>query len=164
MEGAGRGAHLMPFGVNPQTGRPGPSPMPPRDGDRVQARQRINVEVRMGRRPRPNALPCSDCGHVWKKGEQRHEYDHYLGYAPEHHCDVEAVCKRCHVLRDNLKAKQTHCKHGHAFTAENTYRKSNGTRACRQCMRRWDRHRGPRGSEYWQQVNARRKGKNYGKQ
>ena len=44
----------MAFGVNKITGRPGPAPKPPRDGDRKQARQRVNVEVRTGRRPRPD--------------------------------------------------------------------------------------------------------------
>lgn len=40
----------MPFGVNPITGKPGPAPMKPRNGDKKQARQRINVEVRTGYR------------------------------------------------------------------------------------------------------------------
>jgi hypothetical protein len=89
----------MPFGVNPITGRPGPAPMPPRDGDKVQARQRINVEVRTGRRAHPNSLPCADCRHVWNPGERRHEYDHHNGYAAAHHYDVEAVCTVCHRRR-----------------------------------------------------------------
>ncbi len=89
----------MAFGVNPMTGRPGPAPLPPRDGDVVQARQRINVEVRSGRRRHPNSLPCADCGHVWSEGERRHEYDHHLGYAAEHHYAVESVCTRCHRRR-----------------------------------------------------------------
>lgn len=79
--------------------RYGPLPKPARDGDRKQARQRINVEVRTGRRPRPNTLPCVDCGHVWAEGERRHEYDHHLGYAPEHHLTVEPVCTTCHARR-----------------------------------------------------------------
>lgn len=97
--GRPRGWHGKP-NVNPVTGRPGPAPKPPRDGDREQARQRINVEVRTGRRPRPNSLPCADCGHVWTRGERRHEYDHHKGYAPEHHYDVEAVCTNCHHARE----------------------------------------------------------------
>lgn len=136
---------------------PGPAPHAPRDGDKLQARQRINVEVRTGRRPHPNTLACVDCGHKWKKGERRHEYDHHNGYAAEHHLDVEPVCTLCHAKRDSEKANQTHCAQGHEFTAENTYRKSNGTRACRTCMRAWDRVRGPRGSEYWRSVNERRR-------
>lgn len=92
----------MPFGGNPLTGRSGPAPQPPRDGDKVQARQRINVEVRTGRRPHPNALPCAGCGHVWREGERRHEYDHHLGYAAAHHGDVASCAStrfgRCPAL------------------------------------------------------------------
>lgn len=82
----------------------GPRPYPPRDGDKKQARQRINVEVRTGHRPHPNTLPCADCGHVWADGERRHEYDHYLGYAAEHHYDVESVCTDCHHQREEARA------------------------------------------------------------
>lgn len=77
----------------------GPKPSPPRDGDKVQARQRVNVEVRSGRRGHPNTFACVDCGHVWQPGERRHEYDHHLGYAAEHHCDVEPVCTKCQRQR-----------------------------------------------------------------
>lgn len=145
----------MPFGVNPRTGRPGPGPKAARDGDREQARQRINVEVRTGRRQHPNTLPCADCGHVWCEGERRHEYDHHLGYAHEHHLDVESVCTTCHAKRDSAKARATHCVHGHEFTPENTGRKANGTRFCRACRRAYDRTR-TRPDGYWAAVNARR--------
>lgn len=147
----------MPFGVNRLSGRPGPAPKQPRAGDRMQARQRVNVEVRTGRRPHPNTLPCSDCGHTWRKGERRHEYDHHLGYEPEHHLDVEPVCTTCHAARDNARKAQTHCVHGHEFTAENTYIARNGTRHCRACSKEHERQRGPRGSAYWRAVNTRRK-------
>lgn len=146
----------MPFGVNPHTGRPGPAPNPARDGDRKQARQRINVEVREGRRPHPNTLPCLDCGHVWSKGERRHEYDHHKGYTAEHHLDVEAVCTKCHAERDSAKAKQTHCVHGHEFKVENTIIAANGTRHCRECRKASDKNRG-RSAEYWRQYRAERK-------
>lgn len=134
--------------------RPGPAPNPPRDGDRKQARQRINVEVRTGRRPHPNTLPCADCGHEWSEGERRHEYDHFMGYAAEHHYAVESVCTTCHAARDSSKAKQTHCKRGHEFTEENTIRKANGTRACRECRRAYDR--GRHDAAYWRAYRARR--------
>ena len=148
--------HTRRTRINPITGRPGPTPSPARDGDKVQARQRINVEVRTGRRPHPNTLPCVDCGHVWSKGERRHEYDHHLGYAPEHHLAVEPVCTLCHAKRDSHRKGQTHCKHGHEFTPENTYVKSNGTRACRQCMRAWDRAR-VRPEGFWKKINSKRR-------
>jgi hypothetical protein len=144
--------------INPLSGRSGPAPKPAMDGDRKQARHRVNMEVKSGHRPHPTELPCVDCGHVWKLGERRHEYDHHLGYAAEHHLDVEPVCTTCHTLRDSVKAGQTHCKHGHEFTEENTYRKSNGTRACRECMKDHEKKRPPRGSEYWARVNAKRRG------
>lgn len=86
----------MPFGVNPLTGRPGPAPQAARDGDHLQARQRVNVEVRTGRRAHPNTLPCAICGHVWSAGQRRHEYDHHKGYAAKHHLDVQPVCTTCH--------------------------------------------------------------------
>jgi len=149
----------MAFGVNPATNLTGPAPKPPRDGDKAQARQRINVEVRSGRRPHPNTIPCSDCGHVWEEGERRHEYDHYMGYAPGHHLEVSAVCTTCHAKRDSAKAKQTHCKLGHEFTGENTYIKPNGTRGCVKCRRERDRNR-TRPDGYWKQINDKRRGKN----
>lgn len=120
----------------------GPAPMPPRDGDKVQARQRINVEVRTGRRPHPNTIPCADCGHVYKPGERRHEYDHHRGYAARHHLHVEAVCTTCHAARDSQKKKQRRCIRGHRFTSKNTRLRANGTRECCECRRMRDRKRG----------------------
>ena len=83
--------------------RYGPPALPARDGDRRQARQRVNVLVRTGRLSRPNELPCTDCGHEWAPGERRHEYDHFLGYAAEHHLRVEAVCSTCHHRREEQR-------------------------------------------------------------
>lgn len=71
-----------------------------RDGDQRQARGRVNYLVDAGLIPDPNDLPCADCGHVYTPEGRRHEYDHYLGYAPEHHEDVEAVCTTCHHARE----------------------------------------------------------------
>lgn len=136
--------------------RPGPPPHPPRDGDKEQARQRINVEVRTGRRPHPNTLPCTDCSHVHGPGERRHEYDHHLGYAAEHHGDVQPVCTTCHAKRDSARKRQTECTSGHAFTPENTVTKSNGTRACRECRRAFDRSR--RDAAWWRSYREARRG------
>lgn len=142
--------------------RYGPAPNPPRNGDKKQARQRINVEVRTGRRPHPNSIPCFDCGHAHRKGGRRHEYDHHLGYAPQHHYDVQVVCTICHAVRDSARKKQTKCKHGHEFTDANTITAKNGTRHCRECRRLYDQRRMPRGSEFWKRINAKRK-TTYGK-
>ncbi len=142
--------------INQATGRPGPAPHPPRDGDKVQARQRINVEVRTGRRPHPNTLPCTDCGHVHDTGERIHHYDHHKGYAAEHHLDVEPVCTKCHAIRDSKRKRQTHCIKGHQFTDENTIMAANGTRHCKECRREHDRNRG-RDAAYWRDYRAKRK-------
>lgn len=135
--------------------KPGPAPNPPRNGDKAQARQRINVEVRTGYRPRPSTLPCVDCAHVWRPGERRHEYDHHLGYAAEHHGDVEPVCTTCHARRDSGRKAQTHCKAGHEFTPANTKLAANGTRHCRACRRAYDR--GRRDAAFWRDYRANRK-------
>lgn len=74
-----------------------------RDGDVKQARRRVNYLIEAGLLSAPNILPCTDCGHVWAKGERRHEYDHHLGYAAEHHEDVEPVCTTCHHAREQQR-------------------------------------------------------------
>lgn len=68
-----------------------------RPDDRKQARRRVNHLVDIGTLPRPAHVPCADCGHSGP--DRRHEYDHHLGYAPEHHEHVEAVCSQCHRKR-----------------------------------------------------------------
>ncbi|MFF5261307.1 hypothetical protein ACFY4C_20385 [Actinomadura viridis] len=60
----------------------------------------MNYLVDAGLIPDPNELPCVDCGHVYTPEQRRHEYDHHLGYAPEHHEDVEPVCTTCHHARE----------------------------------------------------------------
>lgn len=107
--------------------------------------------------PHPNTLPCKDCGHEWREGERRHEYDHYLGYGAEHHYIVESVCTLCHAKRDSARKAQTHCKRGHEFTAENTYLSTNGTRHCRECSRMHDRKRN-RDAAYWRAYRENRRG------
>ena len=75
----------------------------PRDGDVVQARGRVNYLVNIGILPDPNDVPCTDCGHIYKPGERRHEYDHHHGYGARHHECVEAVCTTCHHAREDLR-------------------------------------------------------------
>jgi hypothetical protein len=59
---------------------------------------------------------------------------------PEH---LEAVTHRVNVRRGNApaatNARRTHCKRGHEFTPENTYRTASGNRLCRICRRAIDR-------------------------
>lgn len=74
-----------------------------RDGDKIQARHFVNLSVRTGKIPRPSDIPCFDCGHIGT--DRRHEYDHYLGYAAEHHEDVQSVCSRCHCEREMKRGK-----------------------------------------------------------
>lgn len=76
---------------------------PTRDGDKKQARARVNHAVDIGQLPDPNALPCADCGHA-HDGEKRHEYDHYMGYSAEHQMSVQAVCSVCHRRREIERA------------------------------------------------------------
>lgn len=134
----------------------------PEEMAKRKARQRVNSEVKAGRMQRPNDLPCVDCGHLFETDGKRHEYDHHLGYEPEHWLDVVARCAKCHHQKDSPKAQQTHCVNGHEFNAENTYLKSNGSRWCKACGRERDRRR-KRPEGYWKRVNAARKDRNYGK-
>ena len=87
--------------------RPRPVPgrrfVPARGGDQQQARRRVNHLVDVGLLAHPNDLPCADCAHLWSGGERRHEYDHHLGYAPEHHESVEPVCTTCHHARETAR-------------------------------------------------------------
>lgn len=83
----------------PRRSRAGIHNVPARDGDKKQARHRVNHAVDTGRLADPNTLPCVDCGHVYD-GKTRHEYDHHLGYSAEHQMSVEAVCSGCHHARE----------------------------------------------------------------
>lgn len=78
---------------------PGRSFVSARDGDQKQARRRVNHLVDVGVIPNPNTLACLDCAHFGP--DRRHEYDHYLGYAAEHHEHVQPVCSACHHAREN---------------------------------------------------------------
>ena len=82
-------------------GRPRGWLVPSRPGDKKQARRRVNYLVEQGRIPHPNDLPCVDCGHLWRPGERRHEYDHHKGYCAKHQLSVESVCSACHHRREN---------------------------------------------------------------
>ena len=86
--------------------RMGPLPHAERKGDKKQARHRVNVLVRTGKIPPPNELACSNCGHIHKDGERRHEYDHYEGYAVGKHLVVVALCTTCHRKKHPMDYSQ----------------------------------------------------------
>lgn len=86
---------------------------------------------------------CVDCGKQAKHwsylegcpDEQRDEKRGTYCPHPEHY---SPRCVKCHHAHDKpaLKRKpKTHCKRGHEFTLENTYRKPNGNRGCKICRR-----------------------------
>lgn len=82
-----------------------------------------------------------------KTSPHRFAYEHYIGLIPEgyeidHLCKNRSCCNPEHLEaitaqenRIRRNADQTHCKHGHEFTEENT-RISNGKRVCRACIAR----------------------------
>lgn len=126
--------------------------VPTRDGDKGQARHRVNYLVRRGKLSSPKASPCAGCGHVWMPGERRHEYHHHLGYGAEHQREVQILCTHCHADRDGRSAR-THCKNGHPFTPENTSRGPGRARICLECCRVRDRRRA---KARWQAVLQKR--------
>lgn len=91
--------HQRTYVKRPRVSKAGVFLVPTRDGDKRQARARVNHAVDVGRLPDPNTLPCADCGHAYD-GKTRHEYDHHMGYAAEHQLSVQAVCSVCHRRRE----------------------------------------------------------------
>lgn len=79
-----------------------------RDPAHEAARRAVAYAIKTGRLEHPNSLPCADCGHLGAGGHRsrRHEYDHFLGYAPEHRLDVQPVCTLCHADRE--RARRVH--------------------------------------------------------
>ena len=74
------------------------------DGYRGKARQAVSNLIRAGKLPRADDVPCADCGHIG--ASQKHDWDHHLGYQPEHYTDVESVCRICHVKREESRGKR----------------------------------------------------------
>jgi hypothetical protein len=89
----------------PQLGRPGRRgwQAPARDGDKRQARRRVNYLVERGLILRPDDLPCMDCGDEVFVNRYRHEYDHARGYDGENQLYVEPVCSKCHRNREDAR-------------------------------------------------------------
>jgi hypothetical protein len=74
-----------------------------RDGDRQQARRRINYLVEQKLIPSPAELPCMDCGDGVFAADYRHEYDHARGYDGDSQLYVEPVCSKCHHNREDAR-------------------------------------------------------------
>lgn len=74
---------------------------PTRDGDKKQARRRINYLVEQGKISHPDDLPCFDCGDEVFTQRYRHEYDHARGYEGVNQLYVEPVCSKCHHNRED---------------------------------------------------------------
>jgi len=79
---------------------------PTRDGDRLQARRRVNYLVEQGLIPAPEELPCCDCADQLLTLGGRHEYDHANGYDGPNQLYVEPVCQRCHRNREEARCGQ----------------------------------------------------------
>lgn len=97
-------------------------------------------------------------GFAWDRAAKRKVPAHRLAYQMKfgpipadafvlHKCDVPACMNPDHLYLGDQKAnvhdmlvrkrqwqvRKTHCKHGHEFTEENTYRVKTGGRHCRAC-------------------------------
>jgi hypothetical protein len=88
---------------HPAPSRRGIFLVPTRDGDKKQARHRVNHLVDIGQIPDPNDLPCLDCADEQGFASARHEYDHAKGYDGENQLYVEAVCTTCHHNREEAR-------------------------------------------------------------
>jgi DNA-binding XRE family transcriptional regulator len=64
-----------------------------RHPERRLAREAVREAVKRGVLPPASTLACVECG------APAAEYDHHLGYEPEHALDVQALCKPCHAKR-----------------------------------------------------------------
>lgn len=54
------------------------------------AQMKVRIEIRAGRMPPVNELPCARCG------KQAEEYHHW-SYEQEHWLDVIPLCTKCHI-------------------------------------------------------------------
>jgi hypothetical protein len=88
---------------HPAPSRMGAFLVPTRDGDKKQARHRVNHRVDVGLIPDPNDLACMDCGDEQGFDSARHEYDHAKGYDRENQLYVEPVCTVCHHNREEAR-------------------------------------------------------------
>lgn len=74
-----------------------------RDGDKLQARRRVNYLVEQGIIPHSDDIPCVDCADMVFSTNYRHEYDHVHGYNGANQLYVEPVCVKCHRNREEAR-------------------------------------------------------------
>ncbi len=60
----------------------------------LNARAAANRAVAKGKLPRPDTLPCQECG------QSASQYHHHQGYEREHWIHVIPVCTKCHARLD----------------------------------------------------------------
>lgn len=61
--------------------------------DKRRAWNAVMLAKRRGALRPASSFPCADCG------RPAHDYDHHLGYAPEHRLSLQPVCRSCNVRR-----------------------------------------------------------------
>lgn len=76
---------------------------------RTQAQTAVKNAIRDGLLTRPTA--CSLPVPLDGSHGGRIEADHYLGYAPEHHLEVQWTCRRCHVFLEKQRRGDTYGRH-----------------------------------------------------
>lgn len=95
----------------------GPKPTEGRDGDKIQARLRVNQAVKRGRMPNPNDVACHLCSHTGS--DRRHEYHHHKGYGSQNQLEVQSLCTTCHRMVDPTWARRKRNKKGQFYGPAN---------------------------------------------
>lgn len=103
-DGMAASCHLSRSKHAKETYTPRPRPAPgrrfvaARANDIKQAERRVNHLVAIGLLPRPETLPCADCGRS-ATPKKPNQYHHHRGYGPAAHESVVSLCRSCHTRR-----------------------------------------------------------------